>query len=97
MTSHDGEVSNGIYEVRFCHRGISLDQPKEWGTVRTASRKRANLVSQARRFGGKFNPDDYLLTHCTIVASVDTEEAPNVKLGSVTENGKKINRKYSTT
>lgn len=64
--------------------------------VRTASGKRANLVNQAEKiFGGKFNPDDYLLTHCTIVASVDTEEAPNVKLGSVTENGKKINRKYS--
>lgn len=69
---------------------------KNWGKVRTASGKRANLVSQAEKiFGSKFNPDDYLLTHCTIVASVDTDDAPNVKLGSVTENGKKINRKYS--
>lgn len=68
---------------------------RNWGQVRTASGKRANLVSQAEKiFGGKFNPDDYLLTHCTIVASVDTEEASNVKLGSVTENGKEILRKY---
>ena len=50
-----------------------------WGKVRTASGKRANLVNQAEKiFGSKFNPDDYLLTHCTIVASVDTDEAPNV-------------------
>lgn len=69
---------------------------RNWGSVRTASGKRANLVNQAEKiFGSKFNPDDYLLTHCTIVASVDTDDVPNVKLGSVTENGKKVNRKYS--
>lgn len=69
---------------------------RNWGGVRTASGKRANLVNQAEKiFGGSFDPSEYLLTHCTIVASVDTDDAPNVKLGSVTENGKKINRKYS--
>ena len=70
--------------------------PTNWSAVRTATGKRANLVGQAEKiFGSTFNPEDYLLTHCTIVASVDAENVPNVKLGSVTENGKKVNRKYA--
>lgn len=73
----------------------SLTQ-KGWKKVRTASMNAGgNLVGQAEQiFGSKFDPSKYLLSHCTIVASVDVDEVSNVKLGSVQENGKTINRKY---
>lgn len=68
-----------------------------WKKVRTASMKAGgNLVHQAESiFGQKFDPSQYLLSHCTIVASVDVDDVANVKLGSVQEGGKTINRKYS--
>lgn len=71
-----------------------------WSKVRTAARVNGNpngsLVAQASEILGKpFSPDDYLLTHCTIVASVEVEAVPGVKLGSVKEGGRKINRKYA--
>lgn len=71
-----------------------------WAKVRTAAKAAAkvseNLVDRATEiFGKSFNPADYLLTHATIVASVDTFEPPNVKLGKVTEDGFHINRKFS--
>ena len=74
--------------------------PKGWGKVRTASKVEGapskNLSAQASEILGRdFSPKDYLLTHCTIVASVDVESVPNVKLGSQTENGHKVNRKYA--
>jgi len=67
-----------------------------WSKVRTASMKSGgNLVNQAEQiFGEKFDPSRYLLSHCTIVASVDVEDVPNVKLGSIKEGNKTINRKY---
>jgi len=68
-----------------------------WSKVRTASLKSGgNLVNQAEQiFGEKFDPSRYLLSHCTIVASVDVENVSNVKLGAVQEDGATINRKYS--
>ena len=49
------------------------------GSIRTA----ANRVVEYKKIISDFNPDDYLLTHCTIVASVDVEEAPKeVHFGS---------------
>lgn len=42
-----------------------------------------------------YSPDKYLLTHSTIICSVDTEEPPNVKVGEVIEGSRKINRKYA--
>lgn len=74
--------------------------PKGWGKVRTASKVEGapskNLSAQASEILGRnFDPKDYLLTHCTIVASVNVESVPNVKLGSQTENGHKVNRKYA--
>lgn len=42
-----------------------------------------------------YSPDKYLLTHSTIVCSVDTEEPPNVKVGEVREGSQTINRKYA--
>lgn len=72
--------------------------PKTWGKIRTASSDKnipASIVDQANTIlGGEFNPDQYLLTHATIVASVDTYEPANAKLGSVEDNGFTVNRKY---
>lgn len=87
------------------HRNFT---PESWGNFlgrnqdklvtvgpRTASGS-PNLVTQASEILGEtFDPDRYLLTHATIVASVDTEDVPNVKLGGVTEQGRKITRKWS--
>lgn len=45
----------------------------------------------------KYSPDQYMLSHCTIIASVDTEEPPGeVKTGSSvkTASGKEVNRPY---
>ena len=71
-----------------------------WSRVRTAARAAMlpsrNLLSQATEIlGTRFDPDRYLLTHATIVASVDVDKVQNVRLGSVTENGSRINRKYA--
>jgi hypothetical protein len=73
---------------------------KAWGKMRKASVSKGelstSLIDQATEvLGESFDPAKYLLTHCTIVASVDVESVPNVKLGSVTEDGQKIMRKYS--
>lgn len=75
-------------------RGVSH---KGWSKVRKAAASPTrNLVAQASEILGKpFSPDDFLLTHCTIVASVDVDEVPNVKLGRVKVGSKTINRKYS--
>jgi len=42
------------------------------GNVKTA----ANKLVEYKKIIADFHPDKYLLTHCTIVASVDVEEAP---------------------
>jgi len=73
---------------------------KGWGKVRTASSHKTalsgDLIGQASQiFGKPFNPADYLLTHATIVASVNTEKPASVKLGSVLEDGFRVNRKYA--
>lgn len=73
---------------------------KAWSKVRKASVSKGDLptslIAQATEvLGEAFDPAKYLLTHCSIVASVDVESVPNVKLGSVTEDGQKIMRKYS--
>lgn len=52
---------------------VSVDSWAARGSVRTA----ANKVIEFKKIISDFNPDDYLLTHCTIVASVDTEDAPS--------------------
>jgi hypothetical protein len=54
-----------------------------------------DLLGQASEiFQFQFHPRDFLLTHATIVASVDTIDAPDMKLGSVVVGGQRINRKY---
>jgi hypothetical protein len=55
-----------------------------------------NLVAQASEIlGEQFDPNNYLLTHATIVASVDTDPVPNVKLGAIEEGGRRIQRKWA--
>ena len=72
---------------------------KSWKKVRTASSDgpSANLVAQASEIlGDNFNPEKFLLTHATIVCSVDVESVPNTRLGSQLDNyGRRINRKWS--
>lgn len=71
-----------------------------WSKVRTAARIAGqpshSLVEQASEILGRtFDPKDYLLSHCTLVASVDVETVHGVKLGSVREGSRTINRKYA--
>jgi hypothetical protein len=65
------------------------------GRVRTASSS-PDLVSQASDIlQDNFSPENYLLTHATIVASVDTEEVPNIRLGTSKELGRRVNRRWA--
>jgi hypothetical protein len=69
-----------------------------WGGIRkTASAgSDTNLTDQAREIlGGSLSSDDYLVTHCTIVASVDTDNATNAKLGRVKVGSQTVNRKWA--
>ena len=71
----------------------------QWDKVRVASGAKtinSSLKKQAEDILGEpFTPDRFLLTHSTIVCSVDAITPPNTKTGSIEENGQKINRKYS--
>lgn len=70
-------------------------QTRARGHIRTASAS-PNLIEQASEIIGEtFDPNDYVLSHCTVVASVDTEDVPNVKLGAIRDDGRTILRKYS--
>jgi hypothetical protein len=71
-----------------------------WKRVRTASTAAPseNLIAQANEIlGEEFNPQNYLLTHATIVCSVETSELAGVKMGSVMDpmTGKRVNRKWA--
>ena len=70
-----------------------------WDDVRVASgstRLDRDLVKQASDIlGESFDPSKYLLTHATLVASVDTVATPGTKLGMIQFDGQKINRKYA--
>lgn len=68
-----------------------------WGGVRkTASQSSGkNLTEQARKIlGGDLDPDKYLFTHCTIVASVDTDKVPDISLGKVKVGSVTVDRRY---
>jgi len=69
-----------------------------WGGIRkTASSTSNNFTDQAKKIlGGALDPSKYLFTHCTIVASVDTEVVPGAKTGSSIKLGSStINRPYN--
>ena len=67
-----------------------------WGGGNTSRKTASNLTEQASSIlGTAFDPSQYLLTHCTIVASVDVDDVPDVKLGNVKVGSSTINRKYA--
>lgn len=69
---------------------------KGWNKIRTASTDASvNVSAKAEEILGAFNPSDYLLTHATIVCSVDVEDVPGVKVGSVDEDGINVVRNYT--
>lgn len=74
-----------------------LEYTGGWDNVRVASgkpRMDRNLVEQAEKIlKAGFDPKAYLLTHATIVASVDTVPVKNARLGATIEGGKRIVRK----
>jgi len=72
----------------------------EWNDYR-----RQSLLAKGTQFTnrsssisiGNYKPDRYLLTHCTIIASVDTDEPPNTKTGAevAAADGTTINRPHA--
>lgn len=82
--------------AQVVHPGHSINS---WDRVRGSNTKVAavNLISRAAGiFDKQFDPNDYLLTHCTIVCSVDnyTPSGSLSKTGKVSFEGKSVNRKY---
>jgi len=78
--------------------------PKVWDNTRKAARKATtkkaelapDLLQQAEGIlGHPFTPARYLLTHATIVASVDVEAVPNCKLGKVKVGTESVNRPWA--
>ena len=66
------------------------------GGTRVASAS-LDLVAQASEIlGGRLDPDRHLLSHATIVCSVDTDPTPNVRLGKVDEAGQTVNRRWGS-
>jgi hypothetical protein len=74
---------------------------QQWTNVRVAGESAkvdlpSNLVERAATlFDEPFDPKKYLLTHATIVASVDVFAPKGVKVGKVQEDGFRVNRKYA--
>lgn len=71
---------------------------RQWGGIRkvASSGSSRNLTDQAREIlGSPLTSDQYLVTHCTIVASVDVDSVPGVKLGNVKVGSKTVNRRWA--
>ena len=71
--------------------------PATWSGLRkTASVTPAKSVSaQAHEIlGGPLDPARYLVTHCTIVASVDIKPVPGVKTGKIKVGSKTLDRRW---
>jgi hypothetical protein len=69
-----------------------------WGGIRkvASAGSSRNLTDQAKEILGQpLHSDTHLVTHCTIVASVDTDFLPNAKLGHIKVGSKTINRKWA--
>ena len=70
-----------------------------WGSVRRVASSGAsadNLTDQASSIlGGSLDLDKFLFTHCTIVASVDTENVPDVRLGKVRVGSATVDRRFA--
>lgn len=70
--------------------------PDDWFDVRKASVDSGGGRDKTASVDiGKFNPNDYLLTHATIIASVDVDEVEGVKTGEIkTSSGDQIYRPH---
>jgi len=69
---------------------------REWEEVRQEATSEVFGSRQASVNLSEFSPAKYLLTHCTIIASVDVDEVSNVKTGSsVTEGNRTIKRLWN--
>ena len=71
---------------------------KEWGGIRKAAMGSATKIAAEMRAAkvtlDKVDPGRFLLSHCTIIASVDTDVVPGVTLGKQIVDGFQIDRKY---
>lgn len=84
--------------AKVLHPSVSA---RGWRRVRTAAKRGSdsapakNLVAQATEILGEpFTPENYLLTHCTIVASVDVDRA-NTRVGKFKVGSKTHERKWA--
>ena len=79
-----------VVHPRISHRG--------WGGIRkiASSGSSRNLTDQAREIlGTNLNSDTHLVTHCTIVASVDVDDVSGVKLGNIKVGSTTVNRRWA--
>ena len=68
-----------------------------WGGIRkdASTGPMRDLTAQAREILGEgLHSDAFLVTHCTIVASVDVDAVPGVRLGNVKTGSATVNRKW---
>jgi hypothetical protein len=73
-------------------------QARDWNAIRESSSNSSAFQKSASKNIdlSKYNPEDYLLSHCTIIASVEVDEVPNVKTGQqVEDGGRTIKRPYN--
>ena len=70
-------------------------QGDEWQAVKQKGTSTVFNTKTASSIINEYPPSEYLLTHSTIIASVDVEDAPNAKTGHIKEGGRTINRKWS--
>lgn len=83
--------------MRYAHARVVRPHVRDWGKTRIASGREIvgtgkALIEQASKIlKADFDPDKFLLTHATIVASVDTMPGPTKKTSA--NGGKKIVRK----
>ncbi len=65
-----------------------------WGDIRRASKDPVNLRQGAKIVLQEYEPKEFLLSHCTIIASVDSEKS-TAPLGKHVVDGFQIDRKYA--
>jgi len=88
--------------LRYARAGVVKTdvQGNHWDKVRIASTGDKVIKSSLKKkaeeiLGEAFTPDRFLLTHATIVCSVDAVSPTGTKTGSVEQDGQKILRKYA--
>jgi len=89
----DAAVIHPVFSAENWHnfrQRVASQAPKANGDLP------GNLVEQASQMLGQpFDPSSYLLTHATIVASVDAVEVQGKKVGKELEDGFRVNRRFA--